>query len=284
MSKAIRLRELLASGDLVRVAGAHDGLGAALIAEAGFDAVWASSFEVSAARALPDASLLTMTDYLQTAIHLDRACDLPVIADCDTGFGNALNVAHLVAEYEAAGIAAVCIEDKIFPKVNSFAGRGQDLVPVDEFAHKVEVARRVARDLVVIARTEAFIAGFGADEALRRAAAYADAGADALLVHSKSSTPDEVLEFLAGWDRPAPVVVVPTTYSSWHADDAHKAGVRVVIYANHGIRAKVTAMREVLRVINQQGRSDGIEDSIASMRDIFALQRLDDWMALNTRW
>lgn len=214
---------------------------------------------------------------------LDRACGLPVIADCDTGFGNALNVAHMVAEYEAAGIAAVCIEDKVFPKLNSFAGQGQNLVDTAEFAHKIKVARQAARseDFTVIARTEAFIAGFGVDVALERAGAYADAGAHAVLVHSKADTPEQVLAFLACWDRTVPVVVVPTTYSSWHADDAHRAGVSMVIYANHGIRAKVTAMREVLSVIAKHGSSEGIEPAIASMRDIFDLQQLDKWMALD---
>ncbi|PSM40857.1 phosphoenolpyruvate phosphomutase [Streptomyces dioscori] len=283
MEKARHLRHLLASGRLIRAAGAHDGLGAVLVEEAGFDAVWASSFEVSAARALPDASLLTMTEYLQAAVHLDRVCSLPVIADCDTGFGNALNVAHMVTEYEAAGIAGVCMEDKTFPKVNSFAARGQDLADTAEFAHKVRVARNTARgdDFLVIARTEAFIAGFGVETVLERAHAYVDAGADAILVHSKGTAPDQILAFLKKWRSPVPVVAVPTTYSSWHACDAHAAGVSMLIYANHGLRAKVAATRHVLEAISAHGSSAGIEPDITSMKEIFALQRLDEWIALN---
>src|SRR5215469_10454005 len=134
MTKAGHLRGLLGADRLVRVAGAHDGLGAVLVEEGGFDAVWASSFEISAARALPDASILTMTEYLRTAVELDRACSLPVIADCDTGFGGALNVAYMVTEYERSGIAAVCIEDKVFPKLNSFADQRQQLADTADFA------------------------------------------------------------------------------------------------------------------------------------------------------
>ncbi|MEO3973609.1 isocitrate lyase/phosphoenolpyruvate mutase family protein [Streptomyces sp. CAU 1734] len=283
MEKARHLRELLSSGRLIRAAGAHDGLGAVLVQEQGFDAVWASSFEISAARALPDASLLSMTDYLRVAVELDRVSSLPVIADCDTGFGGALNVAHMVAEYEAAGIAAVCIEDKVFPKVNSFVGQGQDLLGLPEFVHKIRVAKESARseDFVVIARTEGFIAGCGVNDVLERAHEYADAGADAILVHSKASTPVELLSFLSRWQRPIPVAVVPTTYYAWHADDAAKAGVSLIIYANHGIRAKVNAMRSVLRSIQQDGSTVNIEGEIASMKDIFELQRLEDWLALN---
>src|SRR2546430_3078367 len=207
-SKSARMRSLPREGGLVKAVGAHNGLGAVLAEQAGFDAVWASSFEISAARALPDASLLTMTDYLQTAQELARACELPIIADCDTGFGNALNVAHAVREYEAAGIAGICIEDKTFPKVNSFAKHSQPLTSVEDFAHKVGTGKSVQQtaDFLLIARTEAFIAGYGVDEVLRRAHAFVAAGADAILVHSKESTPRQLLEFLDRWAASPPVV------------------------------------------------------------------------------
>ena len=281
-SKSARMRSLLREGGLVKAVGAHNGLGAVLAEQAGFDAVWASSFEISAARALPDASLLTMTDYLQTAQELARACELPIIADCDTGFGNALNVAHAVREYEAAGIAGICIEDKTFPKVNSFAKHSQPLTSVEDFAHKVGTGKSVQQtaDFLLIARTEAFIAGYGVDEVLRRAHAFVAAGADAILVHSKESTPRQLLEFLERWDASAPVVAVPTTYYTWPEEDAQKAGVAMFIYANHGLRASVRSIRETLTAIRQQGTAAGVEDRICSVDEIFSLQRLDEWMAL----
>jgi phosphoenolpyruvate phosphomutase len=227
-------------------------------------------------------SLLTMTDYLQATSYINDACDGPVIADCDTGFGNNLNVAYMVRQYEAAGIAAVCIEDKVYPKRNSFVDTGQVLEDADVFARKVEIAKKTQRgpDLVVIARTEAAIVGAGVPEALRRAHLYVDAGADAVLMHSKSSRPDEVLAFLAAWQHRAPVVVVPTTYYAWHVEDAAQAGVAMVIYANQALRASVRSMECALARTLAEGSSVPVEQDIAPMADIFRLQRVDEWLAL----
>jgi len=282
MSKAELLRERLTDPGLVRVAGAHDALSARVAEEVGFDAVWASSLAISAARGLPDMSLLTMTDYLQAAGHINDVCTIPVIADCDTGFGNALNVAYMVRQYEAAGIAAVCIEDKVYPKRNSFVDTDQILEDADLFARKIEIAKQtqVTKDFLLIARTEAAIAGAGVDEALRRAHRYVDAGADAVLMHSKSAQPDEVLSFLGQWQRRAPVVVVPTTYYGWPAEHAAEAGVSMVIYANQALRASVHSMRQALGAVLAAGCSVGIEETIAPMAEIFRLQRVDDWLAL----
>lgn len=282
-SKAAALRELIAPGRApVLVAGVHDGLGGLLAERAGYQALWASSFAISAAHALPDAGLLGATDFLHAARVMDAAVRLPVIADCDTGFGNALNVAHTVRQYEAAGIAALCFEDKVFPKVNSFSEHRQLLVTVAEFQNKLAAATTARRDpdTVVIARTEALIAGLGLDEALRRAHAYADAGADAVLVHSKATSAGEIEAFLAAWRRRLPVVVVPTTYYEWSAQDARRAGAAVVIHANQGLRASVTAMAAAFEVMVQEGGSASLEGDIAGIKEIFELQELDAWLAL----
>jgi phosphoenolpyruvate phosphomutase len=264
------------------VAGVHDALGGKLAQEAGFQAVWSSSFEVSAARCLPDASLLTMTEYLTAAASAQRALAIPLIADCDTGYGNALNVAHMVHEHQAAGITAVCIEDKLFPKMNSFASGPQALLDVRDFTHKIETAKNAQHgdDFFLIARTETLISGLGVDEALSRCSAYADAGADAVLVHSRARTRDQVLEFLRGWQGRLPVVVVPTTYPDWHIDDVAASGVSVVIYANHGLRATVRSLRDTFRTIYDHGDTMALENTIASVADIFELQRLADWRKL----
>jgi phosphoenolpyruvate phosphomutase len=284
MTKAQLLRRRLAEPSVIRVAGAHDALSALVAEEVGFDAVWASSLAISAARGLPDMSLLSMTDYLQAAGYIDDVCGLPVIADCDTGFGNTLNVAYMVRQYEAAGIAAVCIEDKVFPKRNSFVETDQLLESATVFARKIEIAKQTQRDddFLVIARTEALIAGAGIDEALCRAHGYVDAGADAILMHSKSREPDEIVAFLEQWEGRAPVVVVPTTYYSWHVSDAAKAGVAVVIYANQALRAAVCSMRNALHQVLDAGSSVPIEKEIAPMADIFRLQRVDEWLALES--
>ncbi|PRY39673.1 isocitrate lyase/phosphoenolpyruvate mutase family protein [Umezawaea tangerina] len=275
-------RTVLAANKVVRLAGAHDAMGAALAEQAGFQGVWASSLEMSAARCLPDASVMTMTEYLEGASNMQKALSIPVVADCDTGYGNNLNVAHMVHEYEAAGITAVCMEDKLFPKMNSFAGGAQTLLSTEAFASKVETAKNAQRDpdFFVIARTEALISGLSVEEALERCHAYADAGADAVLIHSKAKVNDQVLEFLRAWNGHRPVVVVPTTYPEWHVDDAAAAGVSVVIYANQGLRATVSALRDTFKTILTLGETTSLESRIASVTEVFELQNLDDWQKL----
>lgn len=281
-SQKVSFREVMARGDLVRLAGAHDALGSKLAQQAGFQAVWASSLEVSASRCLPDASVLTMTEYLSAAANMQKAIDIPVVADVDTGYGNNLNVAHMVREYEAAGITAVCMEDKLYPKVNSFAATSHALLSIPEFSLKIETAKKAQRhpDFYLIARTEALINNEGVDEALKRCYAYAEAGADAVLIHSKKKKESEVVEFLDGWDGRRPVVIVPTTYPQWSAAEAEKRGVSVVIYANQGLRATVEAVRRTFSTIYNEGSSLGVEDAIAPVSDVFALQHLEEWLAL----
>ncbi|WP_415853745.1 isocitrate lyase/phosphoenolpyruvate mutase family protein [Sinomonas sp. G460-2] len=283
MTKAAHLRRLIEEGrGPVLTAGAHDGLGAVLAERAGYRAIWASGLEISAAHALPDAGLLGISDYLAAARIMNQACGLPVIADCDTGFGNELNAAYTVQQYEAAGIAAICIEDKVFPKVNSFADHRQMLVPIAEFTHKIRVAKATQTDpdFMVIARTESLIAGSGMDEALRRAHAYADAGADAILIHSKAKTHYEVEEFMGYWAGRLPVVIVPTTYYEWTARDAGRAGASIVIHANQGLRATVSAVTSAFTMMLNDGCSSSLEGHIASVKEIFELQRMDQWLEL----
>ena len=161
---------------------------------------------------MPDANILSVNTHLELMRAIGEVQDAPVIADLDTGDGNAVNVAYLVPRYATAGVAAVVIEDKTFPKDSSLRPGGrQILVAVEEFQGKVEAARLSGGPLVV-ARTEALIAGLGQDEALRRGAVYAEAGADAVLIHSKERTPDEILEFCHAWSGSVPLVLVPTAY------------------------------------------------------------------------
>lgn len=276
-------RTVLAENEVVRVAGAHNALSGLLAEEAGFQAVWSSSFEISAARGVPDASLLSMTEYLEAAANIQKVLGVPVVADCDTGYGGNLNVAHAIHEFEAAGITAVSIEDKLFPKMNSFVPQGQSLLDTREFASKIEVAKRAQSgdDMFVIARTEALISGLDVPAALERARVYAESGADAVLVHSKSKTRDQVMSFLDGWDFRVPVVIVPTTYPDWNITDIQAAGVSVVIYANQGLRATVSTLRETYRSVYQNGDTTALEGEIGSVQDIFALQRLEQWQKLD---
>lgn len=272
-------RSVLAERRIVRAAGAHDALSAILAQQAGFDAVWASGLGVSAASGLPDASLLTMRDYLAAAQAMQKRVSIPVVADCDSGFGDNRNVTYMVHEYEAAGITAVSIEDKEFPKMNSFIAGGQALMRASGFATRIQAAKsaQASDEFFLIARTEALICGLGVDEALRRAHLYADAGADAVLVHSKAKTGAEVEEFLRAWDRPAPVIAIPTTYPDWSIKDAERVGAAMLIYANQGLRACVTAMRATYLAMADQGSSASLEAGLAPLSEIFSLQRLAEW-------
>ncbi|KJK51696.1 phosphoenolpyruvate phosphomutase [Lentzea aerocolonigenes] len=277
---AFALREALSARRLVRVAGAHDGLSARLAEEAGFDAVWASGLEISAAHGLPDVSLLGLAEYLAAGTSMRRAVTVPVVADCDTGFGGNLNAAHTMMRYEEAGISGICIEDKLFPKRNSFVNSGQKLLETAEFCQKLEAAKGVQMnpDTVLIARTEAFICGMSLQEALDRCHRYVDAGADAVLVHSKQSHSGEILSFMEKWDDRAPVVVVPTTYSDFSEQEARQAGVAMMIYANQGMRAQITAVRQTWATVIAEGSAASLEMRIASVKDVFAISGMDEWL------
>lgn len=252
---------------------AHNPLTAKLAANAGFDAIWGSGFELSASFAVPDANILSMNTHLDMMRAIGAAQDAPVIADLDTGFGNAVNVAYVVPQYAAAGVAAVVLEDKTFPKDSSLRiGGRQELVPVEEFQGKIAAAK-VTDGVLVIARTEALIAGTGQDEALRRGTAYAEAGADAILIHSKQKTPDEIVAFCKAWPGHIPLVLVPTAYPQLSfADIAALGKVGLVICGNHAIRAAVAAMQNAFRRILAEGGIAGVEKDIATVADVFALQ------------
>ena len=252
---------------------AHNPLAAKLAAAAGFDAIWGSGFELSASYAVPDASILSLDTHLDMMRAIGEVQDAPVIADLDTGYGNAVNVAYLVPRYAAAGAAAVVIEDKTFPKDSSLRPSGrQVLVPAEEFQGKIEAGRLPGGPLV-IARTEALIAGLGQEEALRRSAAYAEAGADAVLIHSKEKTPGEILQFCDAWAGSVPLVLVPTAYPQLSfAEIAALRKVGLVICANLAIRAAVAAMRAAFARILAEGGIAGVESSIATVAEIFDLQ------------
>lgn len=274
MDKTKKLRRLFKERRIIRVMGAHNGLSARLAEKAGFDAVWASGFEISTANCVPDANILTMTDLLSATVSMNEAVLIPVIADCDTGFGNSSNVIQMVRKYESAGIAAVCIEDKHFPKVNSFIPGRQELAPISEFVGKILAAKNAQanKDFMVIARVEALIAGWGIEEALNRANAYVDVGADAILIHSKSKTVNEVAEFSREWKEKAPLVVVPTSYYSIRTDDLERLKIKMVIYANHGIRVSIRAMQDTFAQVYREGTTATVEKDIAAMKEVFDLQ------------
>ncbi|MCS5528590.1 MAG: isocitrate lyase/phosphoenolpyruvate mutase family protein [Nitrosopumilus sp.] len=275
MSRSDILRNELESKSILKVGGAFDAMSAKLVENSGFDAIWAGSFGISATHALPDASILTMTEFLNVASNMEDACDIPIIADCDTGFGGPSNVSHMVKKYEKTGVAAVCIEDKTFPKQNSFLENSkQELLPEKEFVAKIIAAKEAKENsnFMIIGRTEALISGLGMKEAVKRANAYEKAGADAILIHSKQDSPEEIFEFSESWGGTLPLVVVPTSFPTVKIDELISHKIKMVIYANQTLRATHAIISKVLEQLKNSASINDLSIDMTSMQEIFQLQ------------
>ena len=277
MQNADILQKLIESKPILKVGGAFDSMSAKLVETNGFDAIWTGGFAISATHALPDASILTMTEFLNVSSNIVESCKIPVIADCDTGFGGPNNVSHTVKKFESAGVAAICIEDKTFPKQNSLLKNGKhELISEKEFVAKILAGKEAKsnKNFMIIARTEALIAELGMDEALQRATAYQNAGADAILIHSKKESPDEIFEFSESWKGEVPLVVVPTTYPTVEIDELIKNKFKMIIYANQTLRVAYSAINNMLKEIKDGKRISDIKQEMSSMEDIFELQKM----------
>ena len=222
---------------------------------------------------LRDNNEASWTQVLEILEFMADVTTIPILVDGDTGYGNFNNLRRAVRKLGQRDIAGICIEDKLFPKTNSFIGDNQPLADIDEFCGKIKAAKdsQLDDDFCVVARTEALISGRGLPEALRRGEAYRDAGADAILIHSKKPEADEILAFLGAWESRVPVIIVPTTYYETPTSAYRDAGVSTVIWANHNLRAAITAMREVSRRIHRDETLVGVEKGIARVDDVFAL-------------
>ena len=279
MSQSENLVKLLGNQPIVKVCGAYDAMSAKLVELSGFDAVWAGSFAISAINNVPDASILTMTEFFTAASNMANACEIPVIADCDTGYGDATNVRYMVKKYENAGIAGICIEDKTFPKQNSLLeGGNNQLLSEKDFAAKILAANEAKQNkaFTIIARIEALISGIGIEQALKRAYAYEKAGADLILIHSKKITPEEIFEFSDLWKGSAPLVVIPTTYYSVNVDELIDHKIKMVIYANQTLRAAHFALSKLLKQMKSANNMSQLQNQMSSMDDIFKLQEMYD--------
>ena len=287
MNRAKRLRELLFSKEMTILMEAHNGLSARLAQEAGFEAIWGSGLSLSAALGVRDSNEASWTQILDVMEFMSEATDLPILLDGDTGYGNFNNVRRLVCKLEQRQIAGVCLEDKLFPKTNSFInGEKQELAEVDEFCGKIRAAKDTQRDpdFVVVARTEAFIAGWGLQEALLRATAYAKSGADVILVHSKRKDSKEILSFMEQWENNTPVVIVPTKYPSEPLSSFEDVGISNFIFANQGIRTVITALQKNLKTLRQTSDLLSIENDIVPVAEIFRLQNADELQRSEKRY
>jgi phosphoenolpyruvate phosphomutase len=281
-TRSAKLRQMLQSAELEFLMEAHNGLSARIVREAGFKGIWGSGLSISAQFGVRDNNEASWTQVVDMLEFMADASDLPILLDGDTGYGNFNNMRRLVRKLEQRGIAGVCIEDKQFPKTNSFLnGERQPLADIEEFVGKIAAGKDTQQDanFSIVARVEALIAGWGMDEALRRAEAYRLAGADAILIHSKLSQPDEIVTFAKEWARRSPLVIVPTRYYSTPTEVFRQAGISTVIWANHLVRSAVSAMQSVAKEIFESQTLVNVEDRIVSVNEIFRLQDADEYTA-----
>ena len=286
-SKSAQLRRMLDSPHLEFIMEAHNGISARIVEEAGFHGIWASGLSLSAQFGVRDNNEASWTQVVEMLEFMSDVTRIPILLDGDTGYGNFNNLRRLVKKIEQRGIAGVCIEDKLFPKTNSFiAGERQNLADIDEFCGKIKAGKDSQNDgdFCVVARVEALIAGWDLREALLRAEAYRAAGADAILIHSKLSRPDQILAFAAEWAGRAPLVIVPTKYYSTPTDVYRQAGISLVIWANHMLRAAVAAMESAACAIQETETPVYVEDRIAPVEEIFRLQGADELSAAERRY
>jgi phosphoenolpyruvate phosphomutase len=285
--KTSQLRAMLTSPTLEFICEAHNGISARIAQEAGFSGIWASGLAISAQFGVRDNNEASWTQVVDVLEFMSDITSIPILLDGDTGYGNFNNMRRLVRKLEKRDVAGVCIEDKIFPKTNSFiAGERQPLADVNEFSGKIAAGKdsQTDSDFCVVARVEALIAGWDISEALRRAEAYRRAGADAILIHSKLSHPDQILEFAREWANRAPLVIVPTKYYSTPVEVFRKAQISLVIWANHLIRSSVAAMQKVAATIQAEQSLIEIEERIATVDEIFRLQGADELEAAEERY
>jgi len=287
LKKTTQFKRMLASGQVEFILEAHNGLSAKIVEETGFKGIWGSGLAISAALGVRDSNEASWTQVLEVVEFMSDATTIPILLDADTGYGNFNNVRRLVKKLEQRQIAAMCIEDKLFPKTNSFIdGEQQPLANVEEFANKIKAAKDTQEDpdFCVIARVEAFIAGWGLAEAIRRAEAYYAAGADAILMHSKISTAKQVLSFMKEWQDTCPVVIVPTMYYGTPTHVFEEAGVNLVIWANHLIRTSITAMQKTANEIYEAKSVQSVESEVASVKEIFRIQDADELKVANEKY
>ncbi len=275
LTKTTQLKQMLQSDRLEFIMEAHNGLSGKIVEEAGFKGIWGSGLTISASLGVRDNNEASWTQVLDVIEFMSDATTIPILLDADTGYGNFNNVRRLLRKLEQRNVGGMCIEDKLFPKTNSFINSEQQpLAGIEEFSGKIKAAKDTQQDpdFCVVARVEALIAGWELGEALKRAEAYYLAGADAILMHSKKTTADQILEFMREWRNTCPVVIVPTTYYNTPTSAFEEAGISLVIWANHLLRSSIKAIQQTAAQIYQEQSLSSIEEKVVPVKEIFRLQ------------
>lgn len=280
MKKTEKLSAILRSKNQSFFLEAHNALSARIVEEVGFEGIWASGLSIAASLMVRDNNEISWTQVLGLLEFMSDCTTIPILMDADTGYGNFNNVRRLVTKCEQRDIAGICIEDKIFPKSNSFRlSASQVLAPIEEFCGKIRAAKDTQKDpsFSVVARTEAFVIGATLTETLERCDAYAQAGADALLIHSKKATTEDIELFMSSWDRSVPVIIVPTTYANALSSQLlNELEITLVLWANHMLRASIWHMQKIASMIFERKNVKDVAMQIASIEEIFRLQDAEE--------
>src|SRR5579859_2475858 len=274
MTKTQKFKNLLSSNNLEFLMEAHNGITAKIVEKTGFKGIWASGLTMSASLGVRDNNELSWTQVVSMLEFMNDATELPILVDGDTEYGNFNNVRRLVKYLERIEIAGVCIEDKVFPKNNSFLESGQELATIEEFCGKIRAAKDSQNDSAfsIVARTEGFIAGRTLNEVLDRAYSYAEAGADAIVVHSKKSDSCEIDQFMDLWQAEKPIIIIPTRYYQTKTDHFREKGIRMVIWANQLMRGLIPHVEMLAKKIYEEESVCSIESSIAPLHTLFDYQ------------
>eukprot|EP00474_Spongospora_subterranea_P008927 CRZ09385.1 hypothetical protein [Spongospora subterranea] len=285
--KTTMLKNLLSSPNLDFIMEAHDGLSSKIVEEAGFKGIWGSGLSISASMGVRDSNEATYTQVVEVLEFMSDATKIPILLDGDTGYGNFNNARRLVSKLESRGIAGVCLEDKLFPKSNSLLSDSlQPLADIEEFCLKIKACKDTQKDpdFQVVARVEAFIAGWDVNEALKRAEAYRNAGVDAILIHSKQDDGAEITSFLDAWEARHPIVLVPTNYYQIPTSHWREKGVNLIIWANHNLRASIAAQQAISKQVFAEQCLNNAEERICSVKEVFRLQNQHELTAAEKRY
>jgi phosphoenolpyruvate phosphomutase len=258
--------------------GTCDPLTAGLIESMGFDLLWVGSFEASTARMIPDVNLITYTEVADSVRAVRARCALPIFVDGDNGYGSDECSVRALETFALAGADAFCIEDNAFPKRNSlYATPDRILERPDVFARRIKGLVSMNSGLQIIARTEALVAGSGADEAVDRLNRYRDAGADALFVQANARHFDLLPRVLDRIRGTLPIVLAPTAAPATPADAFFRMGANVVLFANVVSRTVVKAVTEMLTELRRSASLDAVGGHIADLDTVFRLTKAQEW-------
>jgi phosphoenolpyruvate phosphomutase len=271
--KTAQFRALLDSPEPEYLMEAHDGLSARVVEAEGLKGIWASGLSISTVLGVRDSNEISWSQLLDVVEFMADATNIPIVVDGDTGYGDFNNARRFARKLSQRGAAALCIEDQAFPSATPLSGRRPTLVDLAEFQGKITACKDalIDDDFCVIARTEALAAGAGLGEALDRAEAYRAAGADGILLPSYDVDTDELLRFAADWAGRAPLLVLLKGDRTMALERFRAAGVSILIWGNHTMRAALGAMRRLCRAVLETGDTTNVEWELIPLPELFTL-------------